>query len=170
VLVGKISSEETHPIGKILLRVYAPVCAWVLRWKRVAIMRALAVVSATVPAYLCLGSEFMPPLDEGALLYMPSTLPGISLTQAQTPIQGQDRILPRFPERESVLARPVGRRLPRTEPRFPLGKPSYHASRRPVYFARGMTVVSRPFTIGLRSSGSPHFSGSAAQVFGFIRA
>ncbi len=87
VLVGKIHSEENHPISRILIRIYEPVCAWSLRWKWVVIAAAWLLVSATVPIFQKLGSEFMPPLDEGALLYMPSTLPGISITEAQRLMQ-----------------------------------------------------------------------------------
>jgi len=115
VLVGKIHSEENHPISRILIRIYEPVCAWALRWKWVVILGAIAVVAATVPVYRRLGSEFMPPLDEGTLLYMPSTLPGISLTQAQSLMQLQDRILRQFPEVESVLGK-AGRAETSTDP------------------------------------------------------
>ena len=115
VLVGKIHSEEDHPISRILIRIYEPVCAWALRWRWVVIVGAIAVVAATVPVYGRLGSEFMPPLDEGTLLYMPSTLPGISLTQAQSLMQLQDRILRQFPEVESVLGE-AGRVETSTDP------------------------------------------------------
>ena len=101
VLVGKIHSEENHPISRILIRLYEPVCAWSLRWKWVVIAGAVALVFGTVPVFEKLGSEFMPPLDEGSLLYMPSTLPGISVTEAQRLMQVQDRILKRFPEVET---------------------------------------------------------------------
>ncbi len=105
VLVGKIHSEENHPISRILIRLYEPVCAWSLRWKWAVIAGGAGVVAVTVPVYRKLGSEFMPPLDEGALLYMPSTLPGISVTEAQRLMQVQDRILMRFPEVERFLER-----------------------------------------------------------------
>ena len=114
-LVGKIHSEDNHPISRILIRIYEPVCAWVLRWRWEVIVGAIALVAATVPVYQRLGSEFMPPLDEGTLLYMPSTLPGISLTQAQTAMQVQDRILRQFPEVESVLGK-AGRAETSTDP------------------------------------------------------
>src|SRR4029078_5202983 len=97
VLVGTIHSEETHPISKLLIRLYEPVCAWSLRWKGVVITAALAVVASTVPVYGRLGSEFMPPLDEGTLLFMPSTLPGISVTQAQRLLQSKERRIMQFP-------------------------------------------------------------------------
>ena len=98
VLVGKIHSEENHPISRVLIRLYQPVCAWALRWKWLVIGGAVALVAVTVPVYQRLGSEFMPPLDEGALLFMPTTLPGISVAEAQQLLQTQDRILMRFPE------------------------------------------------------------------------
>ena len=115
VLVGRIHSEETHPISRVLIRLYAPVCAWSLRWKWVVVAGAVAVVAATVPVYLRLGSEFMPPLDEGSLLYMPSTLPGISVTEAQRLLQVQDRIIKQFPEVERVFGK-AGRADTSTDP------------------------------------------------------
>ena len=98
ILVGKIHSEEKHPISRILMRLYEPVVAWSLRWKWFVIAGALGMIAATIPIYQRLGSEFMPPLDEGALVFMPTTLPGISVTEAQRLMQAQDRILMSFPE------------------------------------------------------------------------
>jgi Cu(I)/Ag(I) efflux system membrane protein CusA/SilA len=115
VLVGTIHSEETHPISKILIRLYAPICELALRWKWFVIAGAIGVVIVTVPAFERLGSEFMPPLDEGSLLYMPSTLPGISETQAQQLMQVQDRIIKRFPEVSTVLGK-AGRAETSTDP------------------------------------------------------
>lgn len=115
VLVGKIHSEEHHPISRILIRIYEPVCAWSLRWKWLVIAGAVGLVAITVPVYEKLGSEFMPPLDEGTLLYMPSTLPGISVAEAQKLMQVQDRILLRFPEVETVLGK-AGRAETSTDP------------------------------------------------------
>jgi Cu(I)/Ag(I) efflux system membrane protein CusA/SilA len=115
VLVGKIHSEETHPISRVLIRLYEPVCAWCLRSKWAVIAGAVALVVATVPVYQRLGSEFMPPLDEGSLLYMPSTLPGISVTEAQRLLQVQDRIIKQFPEVDRVLGK-AGRAESSTDP------------------------------------------------------
>ncbi len=115
VLVGKIHSEENHPISKVLIRLYEPVCAWALRWRWVVIGGAVAAVIATIPAFNRLGSEFMPPLDEGVLLYMPSTLPGISETEAQRLLQVTDRIIKQFPEVETVLGK-AGRAETSTDP------------------------------------------------------
>ena len=115
VLVGKIRSEDTHPISRVLIRVYEPVCEWSLRWKWLVLAGAVAILVATVPIYQRLGSEFMPPLDEGSLLYMPSTLPGISVTEAQRVLQTQDRIIKQFPEVERVLGK-AGRAETSTDP------------------------------------------------------
>jgi Cu(I)/Ag(I) efflux system membrane protein CusA/SilA len=115
VLVGKIHSEEKHPISRILITLYEPVCAWALRWKWLVLAAALGLMAVTVPIFLRLGSEFMPPLDEGTLLYMPSTLPGISLAQAQKLMQVQDRIIRQFPEVDTVLGK-AGRAETSTDP------------------------------------------------------
>jgi Cu(I)/Ag(I) efflux system membrane protein CusA/SilA len=115
VLVGTIHSEDKHPISRVLMRVYEPVVRTTLRWKWLIIAGALALVAVTVPVYLKLGSEFMPPLDEGALLFMPTTLPGISVAEAQRLMQAQDRILMRFPEVERVLGK-AGRAETSTDP------------------------------------------------------
>jgi Cu(I)/Ag(I) efflux system membrane protein CusA/SilA len=115
VLVGKIHSEERHPISRILIKVYEPVCAWSLRWKWFVIAGAVATVILTFPVFEKLGSEFMPPLDEGSLLYMPSTLPGISVAEAQKLLQTQDRIIKSFPEVDTVLGK-SGRAETSTDP------------------------------------------------------
>lgn len=115
VLVGKIHSEENHPISKILIKLYDPICRWSLRWKYVVILGAVAMVLVTIPIYNRLGSEFMPPLDEGTLLYMPSTLPGISVTEAQQLMQVQNRIIKQFPEVLTVLGK-AGRAETSTDP------------------------------------------------------
>jgi copper/silver efflux system protein len=115
VLVGKIHSEENHPISRILIRLYQPVAAWSLRWKWIVLAGAVALVWVTIPVYRKLGSEFMPPLDEGTMLYMPTTVPGISETEAQKLLQIQGRILSRFPEVEQVFGK-AGRAETSTDP------------------------------------------------------
>ncbi|HSB73822.1 MAG TPA: CusA/CzcA family heavy metal efflux RND transporter [Candidatus Methylomirabilis sp.] len=115
VVVGTIHSEERHPVSRLLIRLYAPVAAWALRRKWLVIGGACAMVLATIPVYQRLGSEFMPPLDEGALFYMPSTLPGISIGEAQKLLQVTDRILKRFPEVDRVLGK-AGRAETPTDP------------------------------------------------------
>ncbi len=115
VLVGRIHSEDTHPISRLLIRWYEPVCAWALRWKWTVLAGALGLVVATIPIYNRLGSEFMPPLDEGTLLYMPSTLPGISVGETQRLLQTQDRIIRQFPEVKTVFGK-AGRAETSTDP------------------------------------------------------
>ena len=115
VLVGKIHSEENHPISRVLMRLYDPICRWSLRWKYLVIAGAVAMVLVTIPIYEKLGSEFMPPLDEGTLMYMPSTLPGISVAEAQKLMQVQDRIIKQFPEVLTVMGK-SGRAETSTDP------------------------------------------------------
>jgi Cu(I)/Ag(I) efflux system membrane protein CusA/SilA len=115
VLVGKIHSEENHPISRPLMRIYHPVVEFVLRHQYATIFSAVLIVVLTVPVFFGLGSEFMPPLDEGVLLYMPSTLPGISITEAQRLLQVQDKILRSFPEVSSVFGK-SGRADTATDP------------------------------------------------------
>jgi copper/silver efflux system protein len=97
IAVGKYFSEEEHPISKTLFRLYEAPCNWVLRHPKRTIGIALALVIATVPVYFKLGSEFMPPLNEGTVLYMPTTMPGVSVTEARNNLLMQDKILKTFP-------------------------------------------------------------------------
>jgi len=115
LLVGKIRSEDKHPISRILMRVYEPVVRWTLRWKWAVISAALALVVITIPVFQRLGSEFVPPLDEGSILYMPSTMPGISISEAQRLLRITDRILKQFPEVDRVLGK-AGRAETSTDP------------------------------------------------------
>jgi Cu(I)/Ag(I) efflux system membrane protein CusA/SilA len=115
VLVGKIRSEQEHPISRPLMRLYQPAVHFVLEYKWTTIVAALLVFLLTIPIFFRLGSEFMPPLDEGSLLYMPSTLPGISITEAARLLEIQDRILRSFPEVESVFGK-AGRAETATDP------------------------------------------------------
>lgn len=113
--VGRYYPEEKHPISKVLFRIYEPACRWVLEHRFKTIAGAFLLVLTTIPIYLRLGSEFMPPLYEGALLYMPTTLPGISVTEAQKLMQTQDQILKSFPEVERVFGK-AGRAETSTDP------------------------------------------------------
>jgi Cu(I)/Ag(I) efflux system membrane protein CusA/SilA len=115
VLVGTIHNEETHPISRPLMRLYQPVVELALRHRWAVIAAAALIVALTFPAYQRLGSEFMPPLNEGALLYMPTTLPGISVTEAGRMLQVQDRVLKTFPEVERVFGK-IGRAETSTDP------------------------------------------------------
>ncbi len=115
VLVGKMYPEEKHPISRVLFRLYDPPARFVLRHPKLVIGAALLIVLGTIPIYKRLGSEFMPPLNEGSILYMPSTLPGISVTAAQDLLQRQDRALRQFPEVERVFGK-AGRAETSTDP------------------------------------------------------
>ena len=115
VLVGTIRSEEKHPVSRMLIRLYEPVARWSLDRKKLIIATALVLMVFTIPVYQKLGAEFMPPLDEGALLYMPSTMPGISIAEAQKLLQVTDRIIMQFPEVERVFGK-AGRAETSTDP------------------------------------------------------
>jgi Cu(I)/Ag(I) efflux system membrane protein CusA/SilA len=115
VTVGRYYPEERHPVSRVLFAVYEPVCRWVLRHRAVTLVAAALLTLSTVPVYLRLGSEFMPPLNEGAFLYMPTALPGMSVTEAQRILQIQDRILRDFPEVERVFGK-AGRADTPTDP------------------------------------------------------
>jgi Cu(I)/Ag(I) efflux system membrane protein CusA/SilA len=115
IFVGKIHSEENHPISKPMMKVYHPVVEFVLDHKWLTICGALLVMGLSIPIYFKLGSEFMPPLDEGTLLYMPSTLPGISVAEATRTLQTQDKIIAAFPEVERVFGK-AGRAESSTDP------------------------------------------------------
>ena len=115
IFVGTIRSEDEHPISSRLIRIYEPVASWSLRHKWRVIVAAAVAVLITVPVFLKLGSEFMPPLDEGTIFYMPTTMPGISITEAQRLVQVTDRIIKQFPEVERVLGK-AGRAETSTDP------------------------------------------------------
>jgi copper/silver efflux system protein len=114
-LVGEIHAEERHPLSRTLMRAYEPVVGWALRHGRLVIGGALALVLVTIPVYRQLGAEFMPPLDEGTILYMPTTLPGLSIAEAQRLLQVSDAVLRRFPEVDRVLGK-AGRAETATDP------------------------------------------------------
>jgi len=112
---GRIRPEARNPVNRFLIAVYMPVIQWVLRFRKTTIALALLALILTVPAFMRLGSEFMPPLNEGMIFYMPTTLPGISVTQSSRLLQMQDRILKSFPEVEWVLGK-AGRAETSTDP------------------------------------------------------
>ena len=114
--VGKYYAEERHPISRVLHRMYEGPCRFVLRHPRSTVAVSALLVLATVPVYLRLGSEFMPPLNEGTILYMPSAVqPGMSVAEAQAALQIQDKILRTFPEVKSVFGK-AGRANTSTDP------------------------------------------------------
>ena len=102
-LPQKILSEDRNPLSRFLEWLYNPAFAFVMRFRRLVIFLAIAIVSITVWPFLHLGKEFMPPLEEGDLLYMPTTDPGISMTKARELLQQTDKLIKQFPEVKSVL-------------------------------------------------------------------
>ena len=112
---GRIRPETRNPVNRLLIAVYTPVVQWVLRFRKTTIALAIVALILTVPAFMRLGSEFMPPLNEGMIFYMPTTLPGISVTQASRLLQMQDRMLKTFPEVEWVFGK-AGRAETSTDP------------------------------------------------------
>ena len=105
---GKIISEEKNPFNRLLHILHSPVLNLAMRWRSVTIMLALLLLAATYYPFSKLGSEFMPPLDEGDILYMPTTFPGISITKAKELLQQTDKILYSFPEVHHVFGK-IGR-------------------------------------------------------------
>lgn len=112
---GRIVPEHRNPINRFLIWAYRPLIKGVLRAKALVILAAVAVLAASVWPARQLGSEFMPSLNEGTLMYMPTTLPGISVTKAAELMQMQDRIIKSFPEVETVFGK-AGRAATATDP------------------------------------------------------
>ncbi len=112
---GRILPEERNPINRLLIRLYHPVLEFVLRFKWPVLLLAAGTVALTVVPFSRLGSEFMPPLWEGDLLYMPTTLPGVSITKAREILQQTDKIIKQFPEVEHVFGK-IGRADTATDP------------------------------------------------------
>jgi copper/silver efflux system protein len=115
ILVGEIQPEEKHPVSKFLFKYYGPAVDFVLKRPKQIIIAAAAVMLFSLPFFFTLGKEFMPPLNEGSILYMPTTLPGISVTEASKLLQVQDKILKSFPEVVSVFGK-TGRANTSTDP------------------------------------------------------
>ncbi len=112
---GRIIPEHRNPINRFLIRLYHPILEFALRFKFLLLAVAILAVAVTVIPFERLGSEFMPPLWEGDLLYMPTTLPGVSITEARQILQQTDKIIKTFPEVESVFGK-AGRAETATDP------------------------------------------------------
>jgi len=115
MLVGTYHREENHPVSRVLFRLYEPACHFVLRNPKLTIAAAVLTTLTAIPVYQKLGAEFMPPLHEGSILYMPTTLPGVSAAEALRILTLQDKILRRFPEVQSVFGK-AGRAETSTDP------------------------------------------------------
>ncbi len=112
---GKIPAENKNPVNRFLVWIYHPVLELVMRFKWFTLLAALLIMAVTILPYNRLGSEFMPPLWEGDLLYMPTTLPGVSITKAREILQQTDKIIKSFPEVHHVFGK-VGRADTATDP------------------------------------------------------
>lgn len=102
---GEIRPEDKHPVSRFLKKLYSPVILWCLKWKKVTLLLSLALVLGSVPFLINTGTEFMPPLDEGSLLFMPVTLPDVSNSEIKRIMQVQDGIIKTVPEVENVLGK-----------------------------------------------------------------
>ena len=112
---GKVMPEKKNPLNRLLIWLYRPVIAWVMRWKKLTIAAAVVALAASAFPAMKLGTEFMPVLNEGSLLFMPATLPSLSVTKSAELLQTQDKILKGFPEVESVFGK-AGRAATATDP------------------------------------------------------
>ena len=112
---GKVMPEAKNPVNRALIWVYRPIIAGVMRWKKLTIFLALVALAVSYYPASKLGSEFMPTLNEGSLLYMPASLPGMSITKAAELLQTQDKIIKSFPEVTSVFGK-AGRANTATDP------------------------------------------------------
>jgi len=112
---GRIRPEEEHPVQRVLARVYGRVVRWVVRRRGAVVGGAVLLLATTIPVVARLGSEFMPPLDEGTILYMPVAPEGISMTSAATVLQQMDRELRAIPEVTRVFGK-IGRAETATDP------------------------------------------------------
>lgn len=115
VFVGKYLPEEKHPISKRLFHLYEPVVKKVLEYPRQTVLAAFVLVVLTLPVFFKIGTEFLPPLNEGSILYMPTTLPGLSIGEAEKILNLMDAKLKEFPEVESVYGK-AGRAETSTDP------------------------------------------------------
>lgn len=112
---GKIKPEMKNPVTRFCIAAYKPVLSFCVRFRYIIVGACLVLILATIPIYMKLGSEFMPPLDEETILFMPITTPGISIEAAKRLVQTQDKILKSFPEVQSVFGK-AGRSETPTDP------------------------------------------------------
>src|SRR5262245_27582376 len=115
LLKGRFRTEATNPVSRVLVAIYRPIAAVIVHYRVVVVAAATALMIATVPIFQRLGSEFMPPLDEGTLLLMPTTFPGISIEEARRALQRQNQTIMSFAEVASVHGK-TGRAETATDP------------------------------------------------------
>ena len=104
-LKGNVRPESKHPVSRFFLWMYNPIIRWCLKWKKTTVALSILLVLGSVPLVLNLGTEFMPPLDEGSLLFMPVTMPDVSNSEVKRIMQVQDKILMTVPEVQNVLGK-----------------------------------------------------------------
>ncbi len=114
---GKVRPETKNPLNRWLIALYRPILLGALRVRWLTLGVAVAAVAITLPVFMRLGAEFMPPLNEGTILYMPTTVPGLSIPEATNVLQVQDQLLTTFPEVERVFGK-MGKAPTATDPAF----------------------------------------------------
>jgi len=112
---GNIRGEDKNPVSRFFVHLYSPVVNFVLKFKKTVLALAAIILIITLIPFLRLGSEFMPPLNEGTILYMPTAVPGMPITEAAKILQTQDKVLKQFPEVETVFGK-IGRAKTATDP------------------------------------------------------
>jgi Cu(I)/Ag(I) efflux system membrane protein CusA/SilA len=105
LLKGKVKPESKHPVSRFFIFLYAPIIKWCLKWKKITIVLSIALVLLSIPLVMRLGREFMPPLDEGSLLFMPVTMPDVSNSEIKRIMQVQDKLMLTIPEVKNVLGK-----------------------------------------------------------------
>jgi Cu(I)/Ag(I) efflux system membrane protein CusA/SilA len=105
LIKGKLIPESRNPVARFFIRIYSPVIRVCLRWKKIVIALSVLLVLGSIPFIMRMGTEFMPPLDEGSILFMPVTLPDVSNAEAKRILQVQDKIIKTIPEVENVLGK-----------------------------------------------------------------
>jgi Cu(I)/Ag(I) efflux system membrane protein CusA/SilA len=114
---GRIRAESKNPLNWLLIALYRPILSGLLRVRWLTLALAVVIVGFTVPIFSRLGAEFMPPLNEGTILYMPTTVPGLSIPESAKVLQVQDQLLTTFPEVERVFGK-MGKAPTATDPAF----------------------------------------------------
>ena len=105
LLKGKVKPETKHPVSRFFIFLYSPILRWCLKWKKLTLLISLLILAGSIPLVMRLGREFMPPLDEGSLLFMPVTLPDVSNSEIKRIMQVQDKLMLTVPEVQNVLGK-----------------------------------------------------------------
>ena len=105
LLKGKVRPESKHPVSRFFIFLYSPIIRWCLKWKKLTLLISFLLLAGSIPLVMRLGREFMPPLDEGSLLFMPVTLPDVSNSEIKRIMQVQDKLMLTVPEVQNVLGK-----------------------------------------------------------------